>query len=131
MTCLFNGGAICTNRLIFISGCGQGNSERVEGRIPRATELGKVTWSFLKTLLIIIQKLLREAQLWSQLDHTNITPFYGISFDMGVPLAPCLVSPYYENGHIATYLQKHPDSDRMAMVSRIFLPRTDGFLTLC
>jgi serine/threonine protein kinase len=66
--------------------------------------------------LIHPQKLLREAKLWSQLDHSNITPFYGICFDLGLPSAPCLVCPYFKNGNVAAYLEDNPDADRMRLV---------------
>ncbi|KZP28520.1 kinase-like protein [Athelia psychrophila] len=64
-------------------------------------------------------RLLREARVWSQLKHPNITPFYGITFDLGVPSAPCLVSPYYANGSLFTYLKNYPDCDKMALIRQI------------
>lgn len=67
-----------------------------------------------------LQKLLREARVWSQLDvgvETNhIVPLYGISFDLGVIGAPCLISPYYKNGNVEKYLKHNPDVDRMSLV---------------
>jgi len=64
-------------------------------------------------------KLLREGKLWSQLDHPNITPFYGICFDIGPPSAPCLVSPYFKNGNVAKYLEQNPNANRMKLVSQV------------
>jgi serine/threonine protein kinase len=63
--------------------------------------------------------LLREAKLWSQLNHPNITPFYGICFDLGAPSAPCLVCPYFKNGNIAIYLKNNTSADRVKLVSFI------------
>ena len=60
--------------------------------------------------------MLREAKLWSQLDHPNIAPFYGICFDLGPPSAPCLICPYFKNGYVAKYLEKNPNADRMKLV---------------
>jgi serine/threonine protein kinase len=65
------------------------------------------------------QKLLREAKVWNQLDHPNITPFYGICFDLGLLYAPCLICPYFKNGNLAKYLEKSHDADRMKLVSSL------------
>jgi hypothetical protein len=63
------------------------------------------------------QKLLREGNLWSRLDHVNVTPFYGICFDLSLPSAPCLVYPYFKNGNVAKYLERNPSADRNKLVS--------------
>jgi len=65
------------------------------------------------------KKLLLEAQVWSQLDHPNITPFYGISFDLGPQSTPCLICPYFKNGNVAKYLETNPGADRMKLVSQV------------
>jgi serine/threonine protein kinase len=44
-------------------------------------------------------------------------PFFGVSFDFDRPSAPCLVSPYYRNGNIISYLKKQPTVDKLALVS--------------
>lgn len=67
-------------------------------------------------VLTYLQKLLREAKLWSKLHHPNITPFYGICFDLGPPSAPCIICPYFKNGNVAQYLQKNTSADRMELV---------------
>jgi len=64
-------------------------------------------------------KLLREARVWSQVNHPNITPFYGVCFDLGPPSTPCLVCPYFVNGNLATYLQQNPLADRLKFVSQV------------
>ncbi|KIM82575.1 hypothetical protein PILCRDRAFT_7939 [Piloderma croceum F 1598] len=65
-------------------------------------------------------KLLREAKVWSELHHRNITPLYGICFDLGTRSAPCLVSPYFKHGNVARYLEEYPGADRMKLVSSDF-----------
>ncbi|KAG8220420.1 kinase-like domain-containing protein [Butyriboletus roseoflavus] len=52
------------------------------------------------------EKLLREARLWTTLDHDNIVPFLGImtTSDMSRHSAPALVSPYYKNGSLTKYV---------------------------
>ena len=69
------------------------------------------------------QKLLREADLWSQLDHPYVTPFYGICFDLGPPSAPCLVCPYFKNGNLAKYIEINPNADRMKLVGPLYARR--------
>ncbi|KIM86393.1 hypothetical protein PILCRDRAFT_816348 [Piloderma croceum F 1598] len=64
-------------------------------------------------------KLLREARIWSQLDHPNIMRFYGVCYDLGRPSAPCLVCPYFKNGNVEQYLQINPAADRMKLVSQV------------
>ncbi|KAF7968619.1 hypothetical protein HWV62_30013 [Athelia sp. TMB] len=64
-------------------------------------------------------KLIREALVWSRLEHPNITPFYGISFDLGVRSAPCLVSPYYINGTLSKYLESNTEINKIALICQI------------
>src|SRR5882762_6287213 len=63
------------------------------------------------------QRLLREISVWSRVRDQNVTPFFGVSFDFDRPSAPCLVSPYYQNGNIISYLKKQPAVDKLALVS--------------
>ena len=60
--------------------------------------------------------LRRETGAWSTVNHPNITPFYGISSDFHRAPTPCLVSPYYRHGDIATYLKERPGVDRIQLV---------------
>ncbi|EKM76726.1 hypothetical protein AGABI1DRAFT_12623, partial [Agaricus bisporus var. burnettii JB137-S8] len=50
----------------------------------------------------------REAILWSQLQHPNITPFYGIFYLKEAHGRICLLSPWMENGNIVDYLKEEP-----------------------
>jgi serine/threonine protein kinase len=52
------------------------------------------------------EKLLREARLWTTLNHDNIIPFLGImtTSDMSRYSAPAIVSPYYKNGSLTKYI---------------------------
>ena len=65
---------------------------------------------------LLLQKFLLEAKLWSRLEHPNITPFYGICFDLGPPSAPCLIYPYFKNGNVAKYLEKNSNVNRVKLV---------------
>ena len=63
------------------------------------------------------KQLIGEAHLWSQLDHPNIMPFYGVCYGLGPESAPSLVSPFFSNGDLAGYLNNNPNADKMVLVS--------------
>jgi serine/threonine protein kinase len=65
------------------------------------------------------QRLLREVRVWSGVNHPNITPLLGISYDFDRPNTPCLVSPYYLHGSIINYLQECPNANKLQLVSHI------------
>ena len=60
--------------------------------------------------------MFRELTVQAPIDHTHIIPLFGVSFDFDRPSTPCLVSPYYRNGNITTYLKKHPGVDKVVLV---------------
>ena len=93
----------------------RGGSSNEAGDFKR---LDKVSFAaaFLLCVPTRSQNLLREAELWSRLNHPNITPFYGISFDLGRPDAPCLICPYFKNGNVAKYLKMNPRANRLKLV---------------
>ncbi|KAJ7798909.1 kinase-like domain-containing protein [Mycena olivaceomarginata] len=53
----------------------------------------------------------REAEVWSQLRHENLVPLLGF-----VEGRNMLISPFYERGHVGTYLEKYPDVSRAQIV---------------
>jgi len=63
--------------------------------------------------------LSRELRVWSRVDHPNITPLCGFSSDFHRDSIPCLVSPYYINGNITSYLKVHRGVNRMALIAQI------------
>jgi serine/threonine protein kinase len=69
---------------------------------------------------MIYQIFLRESCVWSTLSHPNITPLLGVVFDFDQLQTPCLVSPYYMNGHIQKYIENHPGVNKLALVSCMF-----------
>ncbi|KAK0244452.1 kinase-like domain-containing protein [Armillaria nabsnona] len=81
----------------------------------------------LKVLRVFIsgvarEKLLRdfcqEALVWRQLHHPNVLPFLGVSEDLFAP-SYCLISPWMVNGNIISYLETHPDHDRLTSLVQI------------
>jgi len=68
---------------------------------------------------IVQNRLIRETRVLATLNHPNISPVYGISFDFYRPNMPCLVSPYYRNGDISRYLKEHPSVDKLPLIAQI------------
>ncbi|PFH52168.1 hypothetical protein AMATHDRAFT_122967, partial [Amanita thiersii Skay4041] len=61
----------------------------------------------------------REALVWSRINHPNVVPLYGISWDFDRQDNPCLVFPYYQSGDLVTYLKKFPQADRLLFLTQI------------
>lgn len=49
------------------------------------------------------QKIRREVAVWYRLDHPNVVPLFGITYDFGTSLS--MVSPWLPNGTLDTYLK--------------------------
>jgi len=64
-------------------------------------------------------KLLEEISLWSTVQHQNILPILGISFDFDRPQTPCLISPYLRNGDITNYLKRQPAADKLDLITQL------------
>ncbi|KAK0459035.1 kinase-like domain-containing protein, partial [Armillaria novae-zelandiae] len=68
----------------------------------------------------VIRDFCREALVWRQLRHPNILPFLGVSEDLFAPSPSyCLISPWMVNGNILSYLQAHPDHDRLTSLVQV------------
>ncbi len=63
----------------------------------------------------LLQELCQEALIWRQLRHPNVIRFLGVSKELFAPRY-CLISPWMVNGNIMSYLEAHPDHDRLASV---------------
>ncbi|KAF8172259.1 kinase-like domain-containing protein, partial [Mycena galopus ATCC 62051] len=66
----------------------------------------------------------REVHVWSPLKHKNIVPFIGVCQDLAP--WPVLISPFYDFGHIGTYLRNHPEANRQHLAkefSNFHLPQ--------
>ncbi|KAJ7224768.1 kinase-like domain-containing protein [Mycena rebaudengoi] len=61
----------------------------------------------------INQRLKRETEVWSGLDHPNVLPFLGVWDE---PTWPALISPFYKFGDLGQYLRDHPTTDRGKMI---------------
>ena len=68
-------------------------------------------------------KLLRETAVWSVVNHPNITPFLGVSFDFDRPGMPCFVAPYCRHGNVLRYLKENKEQniDKLSPVNPAIL----------
>ncbi|PBK82470.1 kinase-like protein [Armillaria gallica] len=66
----------------------------------------------------VLRHFCQEALVWRQLRHPNILPFLGVSEDLFAPRY-CLISPWIVNGNIVSYLEVHPDHDRLTSVVQV------------
>jgi hypothetical protein len=67
------------------------------------------------------QRLSKEIQVWKMLDHENILPLLGVTFDFGRDNPMGMVSPWLENGNLNGYLDRRGAAlalcDRFRIVS--------------
>ncbi|KAF9232651.1 kinase-like domain-containing protein [Melanogaster broomeanus] len=64
------------------------------------------------------QALEQEIEIWRELRHDHIVPFYGAS-TLSSP--PYIVSRYMKNGNLVQYLSRRPVSNRMKLLYEICL----------
>ncbi|KAG8922007.1 hypothetical protein FRC02_012212 [Tulasnella sp. 418] len=76
-----------------------------------------------ETSEILKNRLMREMAVWSQLHHVNVVPFLGYGFTGELP---CLIAPWYANGHIPDYMTRNPNIDRTPLVMGVI----DGLVYL-
>ena len=66
------------------------------------------------------QRLRNEILVWQKLDHENILPLFGITYDFGRDNPMGMVCPWIENGNLNGYLERRADlalCDRFRIVS--------------
>lgn len=66
------------------------------------------------------------AALWSQIEHPNIVPLWGVCNQFDRPNISCLVFPYLRNGNITGYLRDRPDIDKLPLVNDIDIFQASG-----
>lgn len=57
----------------------------------------------------------KEASVWSRLDHVNILPLQGLTFEHSTQ-SLSLVSPWMETGDLTSYLRYHSPIYRLSLV---------------
>jgi serine/threonine protein kinase len=60
------------------------------------------------------QRLEREALIWRQLKHPNVSGFYGLAFSFGY--MPALILPFYGRGNVVEYVRGKDDEVKLDMV---------------
>ncbi|KAJ7730618.1 kinase-like domain-containing protein [Mycena maculata] len=60
----------------------------------------------------LLKRLIREANIWSNLEHESVLPFIGVCNDVHIAPCPVLISPFCGFGHVGRYLTKNPSADR-------------------
>ncbi|EJU03709.1 kinase-like protein [Dacryopinax primogenitus] len=63
---------------------------------------------------MLVQYIVREANVWFGLAHPNVLPLYGVSVDAerrGISL----ILPWIENGDLTMYLKNCPDPDHLKL----------------
>ncbi len=63
----------------------------------------------------------RELACTSYVRHPNIISPLGVSHDIFPEAEVCIVYPFLENGTVDLYVQRHPEANRMALVSCGFI----------
>ncbi|KAJ6523719.1 kinase-like domain-containing protein [Mycena capillaripes] len=67
----------------------------------------------------LLKRLIREANIWSNLEHENVLPFIGVCDDVRIAPCPVLISPFCGFGHVGRYLRKDPSANRDQLVGGV------------
>ncbi|KAK0463553.1 kinase-like domain-containing protein [Desarmillaria tabescens] len=99
---------------------GGGFADIYKGRLDDTQVCLKVLRIFIpeKARAKLLRDFCREALVWRQFRHPNILPFLGVSEDLFAP-SYCLISPWMDNGNIMSYLEAHPDHDRLTSLIQV------------
>lgn len=69
----------------------------------------------------------RELYIWQRLHHPHVTKLLGIMTASNTIIpghSICMISPFREKGNLYTYLERHPDVDKIALVGGEFIWRS-------
>ncbi|KAK0464740.1 kinase-like domain-containing protein [Desarmillaria tabescens] len=100
--------------------CGGGFADIWKGRLHDTQVCLKVLRIFVpeQARTKILRDFCKEALVWRQLRHPNILPFLGVNEDLFTP-SYCLISPWMVNGNIMSYLEAHPDHNRLTTLIQV------------
>lgn len=76
----------------------------------------QVDWTKRIAAHIVMQAILEHVRQLQTLDHQNIIPCLGVTYDFG--LIASLVMPMCPEGNINEYVQKHPNVSKLGLVRR-------------
>jgi hypothetical protein len=57
----------------------------------------------------------RAARVWQDLEHPNVSEFFGLAFNFGY--MPALILPFYGNGTVIEYVKDKDNETKLNMVS--------------
>ncbi|SJL08819.1 uncharacterized protein ARMOST_12190 [Armillaria ostoyae] len=66
----------------------------------------------------VLRDFCQEALVWRQLHHPNVLPFLGVCKELFAP-SYCRISPWIANSTIMSYLEAHPDHDRLTSLVQV------------
>ncbi|KAL0065071.1 hypothetical protein AAF712_007907 [Marasmius tenuissimus] len=66
----------------------------------------------------VAARFLKETLVWTQLNHPNVLPFLGVNTKL-FPRGFCLVSPWMDNGHLLSFLEKNLEHDKLTAICEI------------
>ena len=67
--------------------------------------------------ILVLKRLYINGIMWKQLRHPNVVSFLGFGSDFP-PIS--LMYPWMTNGNLSNYVRKHPDVDKLGLVSGYF-----------
>jgi serine/threonine protein kinase len=66
---------------------------------------------------LFVQRFAREVLVWKRLSHPNVLPFLGVWTTHQFKFA--MVSVWMPHGNVVDYVQKHPKTNRLTLVSSL------------
>ncbi|KAG8915911.1 hypothetical protein FRC00_007190 [Tulasnella sp. 408] len=74
---------------------------------------------------IFKQRIKRETVIWQAAEHRNIVPFLGYQI---INHTPMLVSPWYDNGDLSTYITNHPELEAIKRLQLVSAMRSGEYV---
>ncbi|KAG8955642.1 cytoskeletal protein binding protein [Tulasnella sp. 424] len=59
----------------------------------------------------LLKRLTKELDIWMALQHPRISPLLGFTLEDDL----CIISPWYTNGNVTEYIDRHPEVDRIKL----------------
>ncbi|KAG8915265.1 hypothetical protein FRC00_006047 [Tulasnella sp. 408] len=63
----------------------------------------------------LLKRLKRELKIWMRVQHPNIAPLLGFTFDEEI----AIISPWFGHGNLSDYLTEHPEANRMSLIQGV------------
>ncbi|KAG9034155.1 hypothetical protein FS837_002262 [Tulasnella sp. UAMH 9824] len=63
----------------------------------------------------LLKRLKRELKIWMRLQHPNIAPLLGFTFEEEI----AIISPWFSRGNLSDYLEQHPEANKMGFIEGV------------